>query len=140
MKSTYIAEDSISTFVPKYQFGKIKSKYLITEVITYSGYRDELYHILFETSTKLRQLLIQEYQLIKMSACLIEGGPYFKVDKYGLITNALTPAACNAQNTTMQVDDVQDLMKFVTLRNLGMLTKVTKVKLKLNRWNQVGFV
>ena len=53
-----------ASVTPKYQFLKIKSKYLIFEVLSYSGYREEICDLLCGAGKRLRSMLIQEHNLM----------------------------------------------------------------------------
>ncbi len=49
--------------VAKYQLGKIKSKYMIFDILSYSGNREEAGLLLLSGSRRLRRLLSQEFPI-----------------------------------------------------------------------------
>ena len=52
---------------PKYQLRKITSKYLILEIMSFAGYREETFEILTASKKNLRNLLIEQHTLYLQS-------------------------------------------------------------------------
>ena len=53
--------ESISTSAAPFRVGKIKSKYLVFEVLCYSHYLKDGSKFLFQLSNKMRRILIENY-------------------------------------------------------------------------------
>ena len=51
-------------FRPKFQVGKIKSKYIITQILSYAGRYDYAVNTLIQSNRSLRTMLIENEKLV----------------------------------------------------------------------------
>jgi hypothetical protein len=49
---------------PKYRVGKVKSKYLILEIFSYTHAKFDLCDVLWQLSTSLRELIVANFRLL----------------------------------------------------------------------------
>jgi hypothetical protein len=73
---------------PKYRLGKVKSKYHILDILSYSDYQGAAGSLLFQSSSTLRELLKQNIDIFKKYMMSID---YLEIDdKSQLLDKGLT--------------------------------------------------
>ena len=53
---------------PKFNLAKVKNKYLILDILIFSGYREEASELLWGSNRAMRMLLVQEFNYFMLNA------------------------------------------------------------------------
>ena len=100
---------------PKHQLSKIKSKYLIFEILGFSGFRNEVLSQVLPSSKKLRTLLVTEYKLF-ISFTLPMEDLKLIIDPRGFVNNGLTPIALSRFRKSFTIQNEIELNAMVELK------------------------
>ena len=114
---TALQQQNVATnvFSPKYNLSKIKTKYLILDILSFSGYRDIALLMLYGGSRKLRQMLIQDYQIF-LQYTLPQVEVKLRINN-GFILNGLTVAALIDYKVSLKINGEADLKCIMSLKD-----------------------
>ena len=82
-----------SPFASKYQLLKLKSKYIIMDILSYAGYREQAIPLLACANRKFRDLIVQQFDLFLLYSIPDIKGIDFNFQPVDLVVNGLTTAA-----------------------------------------------
>ena len=103
----------------KHSLGKIVSKYLIFEILGFSGYSSECANLQYDASKKRREMLLRDYKIFKVRTIQIQTFELIFDRETCFLINGLTTAALSEERIVVKIRHDKQLHSLLVLKRFN---------------------